>query len=653
MHLRRRSTVSATALVASLLACALPAGAHAAKRPDLSVSGVQVLTPSVVQGGQVRLSVVVLNAGKAGAPASGVGLYLSTDKRKGKSDKHLSGLAKVKSLRKGARVTASAKTKLPKSVKPGAYVLFACADDKSRAKESNERNNCRPTKGKVGVTRAARPVGVAPQLDTANASDGPVTADGGGTVFAIGADGTSYTLIVPDRALTHDVRITLTPVTAIGGLPLSGGLVAGVQIDTDALQLAKPAQLVIQRQGLAPAPSQVAFGYHNAGSDFFLSPFGQRPPGYPSDAIAIPVLHGGGYGIANATAADVAAQKAKPPARPDDALAQAAAGLGGAAKRSARARAAAFDPAALLPTARELYAQRIQPEMTAAETNDAILGQATADAFGWMREVILLGLEDNFQKEFVQITDSMIKGVDNAYEQAKKKCLAGDYSQVTRLLQIERFRQLMGFGGEKSTISQDVDNCLSFELRVTSHIEVHEQASGHVDEVSELSSTVPLQFDFNTQRLDGQAPFEYKQFSLDSHVNANDCTRDENANGTLVNSVLTVPSAFVSINDPGAPPKPPEVNMTINPGQPQEGIHFADACAGTSDSGDYLDSRWYFEWTTFFHNGQTTDNSPSGPWFFDKFNPGVKPVVGTLEFHMQVGARSINETWQVVHTPKR
>src|SRR3954453_9479083 len=343
MHLHRRSTVSArTALVISLLACALPSAADAANRPDLSVSGLQVLTPSVLQGGHVRLSVVVRNAGKAGAPASAVGLYLSTDKRKSKSDKHLAGLAKVKSLPKGARVTASVNTKLPKSVKPGAYVLFACADDKSRAKESNERNNCRPTKGKVGVTRAANPVGVSPQLDTAKALDGAVSADGGGSVFAFGADGTSYTLIVPDRALTHDMRITLTPVTAIGGLPLSGGLVAGVQIDTDALQLAKPAQLVIQRQGLAPAPSQVAFGYHNAGSDFFLSPFGQRPPGYPSDAIAIPVLHGGGYGIANATAAEVAAQKAKPPARPDDALAQAAAGLGGAAKRSARARAGAL-----------------------------------------------------------------------------------------------------------------------------------------------------------------------------------------------------------------------------------------------------------------------------------------------------------------------
>src|SRR4051794_3692176 len=653
MHLRPRSTVSATALVVSLLACALPAGAQAAKRPDLSVSGVQVLTPSVVQGGQVRLSVVVRNAGQAGAPASGVGLYLSTDKRKGKSDKHLSGLAKVKSLRKGARVTASAKTKLPKSVKPGAYVLFACADDKSRAKESNERNNCSPTKGKIGVTPAAKPVGVAPQLDTANASDGPVTADGGGTVFAIGADGTSYTLIVPDRALTHDVRITLTPVSAIGGLPLSGGLVAGVQIDTDALQLAKPAQLVIQRQGLAPAPSQVAFGYHNAGSDFFLSPFGQRPPGYPSDAITIPVLHGGGYGIANATAADVAAQRAKPPARPEDSLAQAASVLGGAAKRSSRVRAAAFDDAAFSAEARRLYTERIQPQMTAAETNDAILPQALGDAFGWMRQVILLGDDAEFQKEFDQITASMEKGVNNAYDKAKERCQAGDYNQVTKLLQIERFRQLMGFGGEKTTIGEDVDKCLSFELRVTSHVEVHERANGHVDGVSHLTSTVPLHFDFNTGRLSGQAPFEYKQFSWDTQVTiTGGCTRTESANGTLLNSVLDVPSATVSTNDPGAPPRPAEINMIIDPGQPQEGIHYTDSGCGTGDSGDSLLSEWYFEWTTFFHNGDIIDSSLSGPWFFDKFTPGVRPSVGTKTFHLVAGARTLDETWEVVHTPK-
>ena len=76
-------------------------------------------------------------------------------------------------------------------------------------------------------------------------------------------------MIVPPGALTHDQRVTITPVSTVGGLPLTGGLVAAVQVGDDSLQLAKPAQLVIRRDGLAPAPSQVAFGWHNGGEDLF------------------------------------------------------------------------------------------------------------------------------------------------------------------------------------------------------------------------------------------------------------------------------------------------------------------------------------------------------------------------------------------------
>jgi hypothetical protein len=655
MQLRQPRTAVFAAI---LVACVFPCAADAAKHPDLTVRGASVLTPSVAQKGQVRVSAVVRNAGKTAAPASKVGLYLSTDKRRSKSDKRLA-TAKVKRLGKGARGTAKGKGKLAGSVKPGAYFVIACADDGSRAKESNERNNCRAAKGKLGVTAAAKPVAVSPQLEAGRAFDSPVQADLGGTAFTGSTDGTSYTLIVPGGALTHDARITMTPLTGIAGLPLSGGLVAGVQIDDDALQFAKPALLVIQREGLAPGPSQVAFGYHNSGTDFFLSPFGQRPPGYPSEAIVVPILHGGGYGVANATAADVAAQRAKTPARAEDQLAQEAATLGGAAKRGVRMKATEFNDAAFVAKAHEVYAQKIQPQMTAAETNDAVLSQAASDAFGWMREVTLVGHDEEFQAEFQQIYKSLEKALDNAYEQAKKKCKAGDYKQVARLTQIERFRQLLGIGSEKSNLAEDVDKCLSFELRVKSHIEVHENPGGgdHVDEVSELVSTVPLHLDLNNGRLSGDAPFEYRLFTDDSRVTiaGQDCqiTSTVRETGRLVNGQLNIFSANVSAGDPGAPPSAPEVTMIVDPGQPAEETHTDTSGCGTSDSRDQLENVWLFEWTTFFHNGDAFDSGgSSGPWLIDKFTPGAKPTVGTRTFTMVVGARSITETWELVHTPK-
>ncbi len=56
--------------------------------------------------------------------------------------------------------------------------------------------------------------------------------------------------------------------------------------------------------------------------------------------------------------------------------------------------------------------------MTAAETNDAILDQAASDAFGWMRTLILLGLDPEFEAEFDRIVSSLEKGLENAYQRA-------------------------------------------------------------------------------------------------------------------------------------------------------------------------------------------------------------------------------------------
>src|SRR3954469_10594636 len=235
----RRRVAGTAGVLAVLAACALPSTAAAA-RPDLVVTKVTPLTPSVAQKGRVRVSVVVRNAGKGRAKASVAALYLSKDRRKGKSDKRLSGRLKVKALGKRQRVTRKGRLKLPRKAKPGAYVLIACADSKRRVREGKERNNCKPAKVKLGITRPAKRVNVHPHLDTAHADDsGVITPAAGGSLVTFGADGTTFFVIVPPRAVTHAQRVTLTPITRVDGLPLSGGFVAGVQVGTDELQLAK------------------------------------------------------------------------------------------------------------------------------------------------------------------------------------------------------------------------------------------------------------------------------------------------------------------------------------------------------------------------------------------------------------------------------
>lgn len=89
------------------------------------------------------------------------------------------------------------------------------------------------------------PVSVTPVLDSARAKTVTLGKDGG-TASVTGADGTVFTLTVPQGALLEDADITLTPLTDIPGLPTEGGFVAGVDLQPDGLQFAIPADLVME-----------------------------------------------------------------------------------------------------------------------------------------------------------------------------------------------------------------------------------------------------------------------------------------------------------------------------------------------------------------------------------------------------------------------
>ena len=106
-----------------------------------------------------------------------------------------------------------------------------------------------------------------PRIDAARARRGTLGRLGG-TVSATGADGTIYALVVPPGALTADTAITLTPLRAIAGLPVTGPAV-GVQFGPDGLVLRQPATLRITRKGAAPRTT-VGYVYVGNGRDVAL-----------------------------------------------------------------------------------------------------------------------------------------------------------------------------------------------------------------------------------------------------------------------------------------------------------------------------------------------------------------------------------------------
>jgi hypothetical protein len=106
----------------------------------------------------------------------------------------------------------------------------------------------------------------------------------GGTVITTAADGTRYTLSVPRGALRTPTAITLTPVTALSGLPVPVTLVAGVQGAPDGLRFQLPATLTIE----VPTPPGLVLALQvpDAGPGLTWSPVAQH-----GTTLTLPVTH--------------------------------------------------------------------------------------------------------------------------------------------------------------------------------------------------------------------------------------------------------------------------------------------------------------------------------------------------------------------------
>jgi hypothetical protein len=143
------------------------------------------------------------------------------------------------------------------------------------------------------------PSGGAPQpvLETGRASSVAIGA-AGGVLNVTAANGISYQLEIPQGALPGPVQITMTPVSSIGNLPLSGGLVGAVELQPSGLRFARTAQLRIgvaapSRPGLTLAGFSIESGGARAARSLAVS---------RGDEVLMLIghfsTHGAGYGSA-------------------------------------------------------------------------------------------------------------------------------------------------------------------------------------------------------------------------------------------------------------------------------------------------------------------------------------------------------------------
>lgn len=476
-----RSVAGFGLLLATALGLVATQAAPAARaRADLRVASVAVQPVSVSPGGMLRLRAVVRNAGRRRADRSALGFWLSQDPRRGKGDVALGGPVKTKALKRGARRAVKRSVTVPASMQVGAWFALACADVAKKVKERNERNNCRASKATLqvvaaptqpaptptptltptptsGFLRTPDPLTVSPVTDDARAVTQEVTQFGG-TLTATGADGTEYQLVIPQDALLGTQRVTMTPVSSIGGLPLSGGLMGAVELEPHGLQLSHPATLTIDPPGTdPPLTQQSAFVAHAGGEDFHLHPVG------PEGTATIRVMHFSSTGIGLGTADDRAYVDAHPGRRPLAQLEQALAEPT-RAKRAGEARRQ-FSP--LSGPMMAFYDEVVKPKLQAAETNEALAPDAISHALGWDRQLQLVGLAvgPEYEARNTDLYTRLAKILQHAINETYNRCVVEHSLPAgARLLGWSRQAGLLGFEAMSVDGFEKFTRCARFEV---------------------------------------------------------------------------------------------------------------------------------------------------------------------------------------------
>ena len=192
----------------------------------------------------------------------------------------------------------------------GAFILLSVACGGASANPSAQI-----TKGSLATPN---PLTVQVTADLSRAARA-VIGPAGGQVTAGSASGAAMTLVIPPGALLSSHTVTVTPLTSVTALPLSGGLLAGVQLGPDGLLLVEPATLKITLPAGPPGGMKAyGFGFRHNGAELHL----MKASG--GATLTLTVWHFSGAGVGAGTSSDASSQAAgRPPTAPQDQVEQA------------------------------------------------------------------------------------------------------------------------------------------------------------------------------------------------------------------------------------------------------------------------------------------------------------------------------------------
>lgn len=388
------------------------------------------------------------------------------------------------------------------------------------------------------VATSSKPVNLQVALDQTARVEALIPEKGGQVKMTLN-NGLVYTLDIPEGALLSDMDVTMTPIRSIDGMPLSGGLIAGVQLEPDGTTLLVPATLTINVPNGYDIHHMVGFGYHGTGESFHLS-----PADGDGSIITMKILSFSGHGAASGTDGEINSQANQSTgSSADDYEQQAADILHGAKARDGNITDAEMKK--LTDLLKDEYDNVVKPSLQSAVGDDSKIDSAASTFLGWWRNSQLLGIEDELQSRTTEGLNLLFKGLKNAFDQASKRCVSNqDINEAGNM--IERLRQLELLGANDSSYTldgkkADFDRCLRFKVDFESIVTLHTGAS--FDIISHVASTVVLKMDQNEgnglmQLYRGSGDLEFKEYSTEfvgdaAAMNAFCKSEQTSSNGTI------------------------------------------------------------------------------------------------------------------------
>jgi hypothetical protein len=318
------------------------------------------------------------------------------------------------------------------------------------------------------------PLTVTPVLNT-NVAVSALLDEIGGTLSLTNGGGYVFALNVPVGALDRAETITMTDVAQIGGLPLSGGLAAAVNLEPEGLPFNVVSRLDITAPADINAATIIGFGARPDGSQFAL-----QPAFNTNRTVSLYLWHFSLAGAGNGTAADAQAQAQNSPDDPMAALAQ---------QVVAALQACKADPSCagdlssisgqLTDSFIQMADQVILPKLQAAVADDSVLDDAMQTWLGWLKDIELLGLYDGglfgddqsgalaqrVRRAGSLAAQAIRNGINNACDQ----CMQHQLSQLGRMLELTHDAGLLGLDYQEAFWSC-ARKCLVFELEIESEI---------------------------------------------------------------------------------------------------------------------------------------------------------------------------------------